>query len=479
MASVIIIGDVILDVNYNGTANRIAQEACIPVVNVHNENITYSLGGAANVYNNLVNMGVNAQMITVTGGTDLFAFYIENKLEEVSAREKLMRNELFKDDSRCATVKHRFYVNNKIVFRYDTEDTKDISTALENEMINKFKEICGECKIVILSDYNKGVLTPRLTQEIISIANEKNIYVFVDPKISNMTKYKNCFMIKPNKSEGEQICGHPITKGNMRDSMQEICNKTGSETCLLTLSEDGIAILFYENFYHFPSIQHDVIDITGAGDVVLAGYVYHFLNTCDLIESTKFSNYCGQLKVKNFGTYVVTKYDILNYKKMYCSKLILDEDIESTIEILKKSNKKLIFTNGCFDILHFGHLTFLEEAKSIGDVLIVALNSDTSVKSNKGDNRPINKLEFRIKQISALKCVDFVVVFDEKTPTEILKRIRPNILVKGGDYKLENIIGREYVEEVRRLPYMDGFSTTRIINMIESTTEIANDNVQH
>lgn len=462
---VVVIGDIMLDINYVGHATRLAQEACIPVVNIKETNITYSLGGAANVYNNLLSMNINAQLISVAG-KDKYYDIIREKLE-FSGKHNIIIN----DTNRCTTLKHRFYVNNKIVFRYDTEDTYDINENVEDIIIDFFTTKCHKCKLVVLSDYNKGVLTPRVTQEIIKFSNKHNIKVFVDPKIKNITKYSGCFLIKPNKTEGEQICGKIITNDTLSDRAIEICRITNSNICLLTLGEDGM--ILYDSCDGRNYIVHtthcNVIDITGAGDVVLAGFIYYYLKTKCLIEATKFSNYCGQLKVRNFGTYILTPFDVIIYEKM-TNKLILSEDLSRTIQIIKDANKKIVFTNGCYDILHYGHLTFLEEAKALGDILIVALNTDESIKENKGDNRPINKLEYRIKQMCAIGCVDFVVVFGDKTPYELLEKIRPFALVKGGDYVIDSVIGKEFAQKTIILKYNDGFSTTNIIKQIERNT---------
>lgn len=460
--NVVIIGDVMLDINYIGTSNRIAQEACIPVVNVKNDNISYSLGGAANVCHNLYQMGINTHMIYL-GNDDKYADIIIEKIKSCTMKNHLVNT------TRCSTVKHRFYVNNKIVFRYDNEETQDITTDEEQQILDIFRDNCQDYKILVLSDYNKGLLTPSLTRKLIKLANEKNIKVFVDPKIKNIDKYDGSFLIKPNKTEGEQMCGHYITNENLQKSMEEICDKTGSQNCLLTLGEDGMALLENKKMQYVNSEHNNVIDITGAGDVVLASFIYYYLKMKDLYESTKFSNYCGQIKVKNFGTYKITKYDILMYENKK-NKLISRENLKDYIKIIKKSNKKIVFTNGCYDILHYGHLTFLEESKKLGDILIVALNSDSSVKINKGDSRPINNIDYRIKQMCAINYVDFVVVFDEKTPEKIIQDIYPNVLVKGGDYQIDNILGREYAEETKIISYQTGFSTTNIIEKMKDVT---------
>lgn len=458
--NVIVIGDAMIDVKYTGCATRIAQEACIPIVNINNEETEYFLGGAANVYNNLTNLGIQTYFISVIG-CDAFGKIIRGKMHGIS-------NILLDDTTRCTTVKHRFYVNGKIVFRYDVENANDIDNVIESMIITGVQQLCTDKTIIILSDYNKGVLTERVTREVIGIASKIGALVFVDPKTRDIHKYAGCFMIKPNKTEGEQICSGFITPLNLRERVKQICDITGSQNCLLTIGELGMA--FYRSiendFYIEHTDQINVIDITGAGDVVLSGFTYYYIKTHNIIESIKFANYCGQLKVRNFGTYTVTLYDVLMYEKTL-NKIIPNEHIDTTINIIRNAGKRIVLTNGCYDILHYGHLTFLEESKKFGDILIVALNTDNSVKINKGNTRPINKLDYRIKQISAISCVDYIITFNEKTPFELIQQIRPDVLTKGGDYNINDVVGREYVREVKILEYRNGFSTTDIIKKIE------------
>lgn len=459
MPRVIVIGDTILDVSYICSSERLAQEACIPVLKM--ERTVFSLGGSANVFQNLVSMGVEAHFISVIGN-DENGLIIERKISDI-CQNTLSTYHLIKDSKRITTTKHRYYVSKKIVFRCDNEDCMNISHTIEKSIFMNYCSVFEPNDFVILSDYNKGVLTHFLTQEIIKISLHNKIYI--DPKCSDLTKYKGCYLIKPNKDEGEQICGHKINYRNMKESSTEICRIVGCENCLLTLGKRGL-LLYQSNNDEliYDGIQQDnIIDITGAGDIVMAGFVYAMTNTNDLYISTKFANYCGQLKVKHFGTYTVTPYDIAMYN-MKRDKYYEISELEKIVKILKDNGKKIVMTNGCFDILHYGHLKLLNNAKKLGDILIVALNTDQSVKMNKGENRPINCLDDRINQISELSCVDLVSSFCEKTPHEIIRMIKPNILVKGGDYKIEDIVGREFANETIVLNYESGFSTTNIID---------------
>lgn len=467
-----IIGDVILDINYTGNSSRIAQEACIPIVKVDKNNISYSLGGAANVYHNLLSMGLNARLITVIG-TDESGQILYNLLEDQRKKFKTKwgitpaENIIIQSNDKCTTIKNRFYVDHKIIFRYDTENTNDICESIEFNIIKTFKDKWVSCEYIILSDYDKGVLTSYVTRSIIEESNKNNCKVFVDPKIRDFSKYSNCFLIKPNKDEGERICNFELTDDKICDGLLYICNKSNSQNCLLTLGERGIALYqsLINNTYMSGTCIHNLQDITGAGDVVMAALVYNFMKSKNLCEAAHFANYCGQLKVTNLGTYAITPYDVLMYNKI-TTKIIKDTEIERTIQIIKDANKKIVFTNGCYDILHCGHLEFLEEAKTYGDILIVALNTDDSIKRIKGDKRPINTLNNRIRQMNALKCVDFIVSFNEISPFFLIKRIMPDVLIKGGDYLEETIIGKEFSKKTIIGKYNNDCSTTNIIEQI-------------
>lgn len=455
--SILIIGDLILDINYIGSCTRIAPEAPIPITKINN--INYNLGGALNIANNLVSMGNTVNIIGVIGN-DINGTKILNLLKEKSINTEY----IITDSSRPTTTKHRIFCSNKLVSRFDIETNQQIDDVIYNQIMECIKKLIDTTKIIILSDYLKGVLTNKLTHEIITFCNINNKEVFIDPKDSNYSKYIGCTLIKPNKSEGEQILGRQINMDNIADDLLEIKTKLNTKHCLLTLGECGLALLLNDNTYkYYRANQKNVIDVTGAGDTVIAAFTHYYINNNDMMSAADFANYCGQLKVTHAGTYAITNLDIIKYKMRY-NKLITQNDIESVIDILKKNNKKIVFTNGCFDVLHYGHMTFLEEAKKLGDILIVGLNSDKSIKRLKGDLRPFNNEIYRIKQLEMLFIVDIIIIFDDDTPLNLIKKIEPCILVKGGDYTTNNIIGKEYAKEVKTLNFIENISTTKILN---------------
>lgn len=467
MGRVIVIGDIMLDVSYVGTANRIAQESCVPILNIDEQQITYSLGGAANVYQNLVNLNVDAQILSCIGN-DNYGLIFRSKVDEIKNTKNTL---LCVDDSRCTTVKHRFYTNNKMIFRYDTENTHEISYTIENTLFEKFESEMNETihDAIIISDYDKGVLTESLMGRIMNYAKIHHIKVFVDPKPKCISKYFGSYLIKPNRIEGERICKTPITIDNMISMVKLICEKTQCDNCLLTLGNEGMILYQSEtkDVLYVDTCHDNIIDITGAGDIVFSGLIYSYLNGVCLLKSIDFANYCGQLKVRHFGTYNISLYDVLNYN-LISNKYVERENCDDIMSIIKRANKSIVFTNGCFDILHYGHLRLLESAKHQGDILIVGLNTDKSIKINKGDDRPINTLNTRIKQLSALKCVDIIFSFEEETPYELIKQIQPDTLVKGGDYNIDNIVGKDIAKNTIIVQYVAGFSSTNIISQIQT-----------
>lgn len=449
-----------LDISYIGTSNRLAPEAPVPVLKV--TDIIYGLGGAGNVVNNLNSIKTNTFIISVIGD-DLNGY----KIKELLNNNNISNHLIF--DNRPTTSKNRIYCQNKLLSRYDIETNEKINEIIENEIINKINEIIDQIDVIILSDYMKGVLTNNLCKTIIEICKHKNKMIFVDPKDTNHEKYIGCTLVKPNRNEAEYFINRKINLNDhddILDALNKIMDMFESKYCLLTLGENGLIVFDGENYRHFESKDKiNIIDVTGAGDMVLSSFSYKYLKTNNLMESARFANYCGTLKVRNLGTYVLSQYDLLCYDKKE-NKVLNFDNIKNVIQIIKQQNKKIIFTNGCFDILHYGHLSYLNNAKQLGDILVVGLNSDDSIKRLKGELRPIQKEINRINQLKCLECIDFLVVFDDDTPLKLLEIIRPDVLVKGGDYKVENILGREYAKETIVLNYEIGLSSSNIINQI-------------
>jgi D-beta-D-heptose 7-phosphate kinase/D-beta-D-heptose 1-phosphate adenosyltransferase len=456
--NILVIGDIMLDINYNSIINRIAPEANIPIYNIIDVN--YILGGASNVAQNLNSLEINVKLISVVGN-DSYGEIMKQILVE-----KKIKYQLF-EDFRKTTQKHRIFNNNKISVRYDIEDTFDISLELSNKIMNY---IMNQKNIdaIVISDYNKGLLTTQLCREIIEYSNKKNIYTFVDPKIKNVEKYQNCFCFKPNMIECKAITG--LNEIEDIDTMfKTIKQLINCENIIITSGENGIYINNKSNHITHTD-KMDVIDVTGAGDIVLTVLTYIYLKTKDLILACKIANSIAGKSVKTIGNYNISNSEIEIYlqNNIILNKVIYFYESEKIKNIKNINfNKKIVFTNGCFDILHSAHIKILQFSKKQGDILVVGINSDESIKKLKGPERPINNIEERTNILSLFEFIDYIIIFNDNTPYNIIELLKPNILVKGSDYKKEDVIGANLVDDVILFDYIQNKSTSLIVNKIK------------
>ena len=454
--NIIVLGDIILDINYFSKIHRNAPEADnIPIHNIYEK--TFFLGGASNVANNLKNLDTNVELITIIGHD-----YYGEKTKSILEQNKI-KNKLFIDPSRKTTQKHRIFHNNILNTRYDIEDNHEITTELSNNILEYIK-----CKknidAIVLSDYNKGVCSDYLIKSVIYHANNNNIFTFVDPKIKNYMKYKNSFCFKPNLHESEMISGLKNIN-QIIDFMKENIN---CQHLIITCGKDGIIVDNVNNI-----IQHEsninVVDVTGSGDVVLSILVYIYLLKKDMYIAAKVANYIAGIGVSKIGNYCINKKEVDSYFEKYSTidKIIFDYEVDKIINLSHKKN--IVFTNGCFDILHSAHIELLQFSKKQGDILVVGLNSDTSIKRLKGELRPINLQEERMHILSLFDFIDYIIIFENDTPLQILQNLKPTIIVKGADYIIENIIGKEYCEKVVLFNYIKNKSSTSVINKIKNS----------
>uniref|UniRef100_UPI00404AA982 D-glycero-beta-D-manno-heptose-7-phosphate kinase n=1 Tax=Flavobacterium sp. TaxID=239 RepID=UPI00404AA982 len=455
MNQILVIGDIIVDCYLIGDTARVSDEAPVPIININKEKIV--LGGAANVVNNLLAFGANVDIISVVGNCNDNAVLIE-----LFKEKKINTNYLVIENKRPISKKTRVISSNQQIVRFDKETTKDIHKDSSDIILNIYKKIIKNYKIVVLSDYGKGVLTDTLTTEIIKIANAQNIKVLVDPKGDNYLKYTGAYLLTPNKKEASITTNIKIDDDKLLSAIQKLKKDYKLNISIITLSQNGIAV-FDDELKIFPAIVKEVYDVTGAGDTVIAAIAYKLAENSSIDEAIQFANIAASIVVGKIGVATATIGEI-NAIQQNIKTVV---EIETIIQHLKRQNKKIIFTNGCFDILHLGHVKYLEEAKKLGDILIVGINSDQSVKRLKGDKRPINEVFDRAYLINSLKPVDYTVIFDQDTPYELIKTIKPDILVKGADYKDKQIIGADIVPSVHLIDFLDGKSTTEIINKIK------------
>jgi len=469
--TILVVGDLMLDSYMWGSADRISPEAPVPVIAVTKE--SKSLGGAGNVVANLISMGAK---VCVSGilGCDDGARIIKAKLKELGANTEA----IFEDENRTTSVKTRVMAGSHQIVRFDKESKDEILEDGEAKIFDFAEANIAKFDAILLSDYKKGILTDSLTQKLIALANEKAIPVLADPKGTDYSKYRGATLLTPNKKEAKEA-----TKIDIKDDESlykagiKLKNELNLKYSLITLSEDGIGIFDEKGLTKLPTLAREVFDVTGAGDTVLAALGIALALGSDIIEAAKFANKAAAVVVAKVGSATATIQEIISFENKEAGGDFEDKIVErayllEAVKELKQSGKKVVFTNGCFDILHAGHVKYLSEARKLGDALVVGLNTDRSVKAIKGENRPINNEHDRAKVLAALGCIDFITLFDEETPKELIDAVIPDILVKGADYEPENIVGYDTVTKnggkVVTIELVEGRSTTKTIERIKA-----------
>jgi len=463
----LVIGDLMIDHYLWGSCERISPEAPVQVVNVKSESAV--LGGAGNVINNLNALGAQVDVISVIGGCE-----ISDELKTLLSNINVNSQYLITQKDRITSKKSRIIASQQQVVRYDRESTDEINSESQKQILDTFNSIITDYDGVLLSDYGKGVLTKELTTSLIAIANKNNKKVLVDPKGLDYSKYKGAYLLTPNKKEASEAMQVNIKDdASLTQAITQLKTECDLDVSLITLSEQGVAI-YDDRLRTHPTVAREVYDVTGAGDTVLASLGFALACGVDIDDAVEFSNLAAGVVVGKIGSATATLNEIIEYESSL-NKSTSDEHIKTLGEIttlseeLKSRGKKIIFTNGCFDILHAGHVRYLETAKSYGDVLILGLNSDRSVTALKGEGRPINTQLDRAYILAALEAVDYVVVFDDDTPYDLIKTIKPHTLVKGGDYKGKEVIGQDIADELKLVQFVDGKSTTRTIEKIQKS----------
>lgn len=461
---ILVIGDIMIDKYLWGKTERISPEAPVQVVNINSK--SKILGGAGNVVNNLKSLGSNVDIVSIIGDCKN-----SNELKKLFTDIKVSTKYLFTQKDRITSVKSRIVSSNQQVVRYDYESTDEISIENQKKILSIFEKIILNYEIILLSDYGKGVLSQNLTQSIIKSAKKYNKKVLIDPKSLNYSKYSGAYLLTPNKKEASEATKIDInSESSLKRALKKLKSDYLLDVSLITLSENGIA-LYDDKLRIYPTSSQEVFDVTGAGDTVLASLGFALACKLDIDSAIKFANHAAGVVVKKIGSATATINEIIEYESSI-NKSSSEVHIKSIDEIsvlsqeLKSRNKKIVFTNGCFDLLHSGHVKYLETAKSLGDILIIGLNSDKSVSTLKGKSRPINSESDRAYLLAALEVVDYVVVFKEETPFNLINIIKPHILVKGGDYKGKKVIGDDIVKELIIVPLIEGRSTSNIIRKI-------------
>jgi D-beta-D-heptose 7-phosphate kinase / D-beta-D-heptose 1-phosphate adenosyltransferase len=458
-SQILVIGDAILDEYWFGESNRISPEAPIPVVNIKTKD--FRLGGASNVALNLSRIYSNVTLVS-TIGKDVDGIIFEKILK----KEKL-KNNLKKIAVGKTIKKLRVFSEHHQILRIDTESEKKFYKIKLN---NSLKYQIEKSNLILLSDYGKGSLLD--VKEIIRYAKTKSKLIIIDPKGIDFDKYKHASILTPNINEFTSVVGKVDSKAKLIEKARNLIKKNNLVGILITQGKNGMTFVSKNEVFHKNSLTQNVYDVTGAGDTVIATFSAYLSLGKTYKESVEMANIAASTVIKKIGTTAINKREIEeiyeNKNKIFNKKFYKsNSEVLKKIQSLKFNNMKIVMTNGCFDLIHAGHIKLLESAKKLGDFLIVAINSDKSVKEIKGKNRPINKLSARLEVLKALSCVDLVVVFKELTPLKIIKMISPDILVKGGDYKIKNIVGADFVlakkGQVKIIKIKKGHSTTGLL----------------
>lgn len=461
-AKVLIAGDMMLDRYYYGTVSRISPEAPVPVVNVKSE--IYTLGGAGNVVNNIKGLSAQCTIIGAAKKDDDAGRLLDNLFTNIQAKS------FFIDADMPTISKLRVVGSKQQIVRLDFEDIHVFSESVNNQIKSIFDAELLNHNIVVISDYGKGLCSPEICSHIIEQANKQNKKVIIDPKGSNWNKYNNAYLVTPNVKELSEVCGFEIE--NKDDDVIKygsiIREKYNLTYLIVTRSEKGITIIGENHIKTIPTQAMEVFDVSGAGDTVISSIAVFLGLNLNIDDAVYLANAAAGVVVGKLGTAPITlselHYALSGFRS---SKVVAYNHIADIIKREKSFNKTIVFTNGCFDILHRGHVTYLKHAKALGDILVLGLNSDASVKRLKGPSRPVNNEQDRAVVLEALECIDYIVIFEEDTPLNLIKNVMPDILVKGGDYKAEDVVGKEYAGRVEIIDFVEGYSTTSTINKLK------------
>jgi D-beta-D-heptose 7-phosphate kinase / D-beta-D-heptose 1-phosphate adenosyltransferase len=464
---ILVIGDVVLDKYYYGEVKRISPEAPVPVTKVSEEKNT--LGGAANVAHNLSKLGLKVILGGITGqdaNRECLCHLLDNHNIEHSG---------LLTTSRPTITKIRVIGSHQQMLRLDFETDDLIDQTIENELKKWFlSSLQDDLKGVIISDYAKGVCTPDLCQFIIGECHKNYISVLVDPKGNQWGKYQGADFITPNLQELRDAVG--VSLKNEDQAIEFYAKKVQEsfhiKNIIVTRSEKGLSMISTSQAIHIPTHAREVFDVCGAGDTVISVFMAALSSKLHPMDAVQLANLAAGVVVGKVGTYAINKSELQEAVQLVGEhgrihrKLVSKVELRELIHNWRSKGERIVFTNGCFDILHVGHVSYLETASSLGEHLIIGLNSDASIRRLKGSNRPIVKENDRARLLAALECVSCVVLFDEDTPADLIRFVKPDILVKGGDYRPDQVVGRENAGKVEIIQFEAGYSTSGIIEKV-------------
>ena len=474
---VLLLGDIMLDKYIYGTIKRISPEAPVPVLQHNKEKMM--LGGAGNVFRNLIALSGKQHVLLSVAGEDVNQIQLKKLLANTA------QHYLFTEPGRKTTLKVRLIAQSQQVIRYDEESIIPLNANLQDEILKKYREELGNFDIVIISDYNKGFFSKDFTQKIISLAREAGKPVIVDPKGRDFSAYEGADFVKPNRQELSEASGLPVqTIDDAAAAARFLCGKYSFNNVIVTLSEEGMLCITGpvcgDNVIH-SKISHtpEIFDVSGAGDTALAVLALALGCGVPIMQAMDIANLAAQVVIGKAGTAIVLPKEIISYYIYTSNKEISNNDplekiaalpkAKEIVQAWKNKGEVVCFTNGCFDLLHYGHISSFLQAKKHGDRLIVALNSDASVKKIKGDQRPIQDEKTRAALLAVLQCVDLVIIFEDDTALYLVQELRPDVIAKEG-YSLENWPEARFVQSYGGnaviLKNENGYSTSGLVEKI-------------
>ncbi|NBX73564.1 MAG: D-glycero-beta-D-manno-heptose-7-phosphate kinase [Alphaproteobacteria bacterium] len=470
---VLVLGDVMLDRFIYGAVDRISPEAPIPVFKIQREQMV--LGGAGNVVRNICALGGQADLIGVLG-QDQAGYDCSKLLSDVPDAVSLMLTL----PERPTTRKTRYISSGQQMLRTDQETTEALTRDDEEQILSRAATALNDVDVVIVSDYAKGVCSPRIVAETIRMAREKNKPVLVDPKGRDYTRYRGATMLTPNRKELQEATHADAIKTVIDAEMaaRVLLTAYNIDYVLAKMGGDGICLVPRDGkATHVRASTREVFDVTGAGDTVVATMALAMAAKLSLHDATALANTAGSLVVGKLGTATITLDEMANAIQKDAAirtntKLMDKNEAQQQCERWRKQGMKIGLTNGCFDILHAGHIASLRQARAACDKLVLALNSDLSIKRLKGPERPVQSEDVRAEVLGALSLVDLIVIFDDDTPLELIKTLRPQVLIKGADYTPEQVVGwpdvKSWGGELVLVPLVQGQSTTRTVEKLRN-----------
>ena len=465
-ARVLVVGDLMLDRYWHGPTSRISPEAPVPVVHVRE--IEERPGGAGNVALNIARLGAHCTVLGLTGDDDA-ADALEKKLQAAGIMTHFVRLQ-----ENATITKLRVISRHQQLIRLDFEDGFIGQDVAAEEV--EFAKLLQQHDVVVFSDYGKGSL--RSVQSLIALCHEQKIPVLVDPKGADFDKYAGAGLITPNLTEFEAVVGRCANEDELVEKAQQLCDQCSFDAVLITRSEHGMTLIPSDgDVFHLPTRAREVYDVTGAGDTVISTLAAALAAGDEEHNAIALANLAAGIVVGKLGTASVSTEELYQeiHRHIAVKRGVVSQDeLITAVNQCRQRGETIVMTNGCFDILHAGHVTYLQQAREQGDRLIVAVNVDDTVRKLKGEDRPVNPLQHRMRMLAALECVDWVLPFEEETPTRLICDVLPDILVKGGDNDPDKIPGGDCVRdnggEVRVLSYVEGVSTTEIIGTIRGNS---------